>query len=129
MLPDGEKTMFHIRRIEARLGADGVVKAFEVLLRDLADQSRFELEATSHGAFSALALRYGGRRCHEFRGTRNWIAWYFRKPAFQQRLTTRAEVLETFRFADPRYNARVEEVWVKIRTPQDAKRVLSHVLN
>jgi hypothetical protein len=128
-MPFYSKTeQFHVQRVFARLGDDGVKRAFNLLLERLHEQSGFELLASSHGAFSAINLCRDGARCYAFRGTKAWIAWYFRQPALRSHFVDRGRILQHFAAHEPKENARVGEIWIKLKTPQDARRVLDFVL-
>jgi len=122
-----EEDRFHIQRISARLGDEGVKRAFGVLLKRLSAQTRFEVRGSPHGAFSDINVKYLGRRCYAFRGTKSWIAWYFRKPSFQEGLADPEKVVSSFSEFDPFENPSKGEIWVKIKTPEDARLVLEFV--
>lgn len=128
MVLDTAQDRYHLERIERRLGDQSVKLAFSSILETLRRQNRFELETSPNGAYSVLNLRYNDRRCYALRGTRGWIAWYFRKPAFEEEIVTRQSVLSTFVDSEPFKNDSAEEIWIKVRTPREATRVLDFIL-
>ena len=119
---------YHLTRVSERLGDDGVKQAFKFLLDRLHLQSRFELLGSPHGAYSAINLCLDGSRCYAFRGTKSWIAWYFRRPAFRTNLVNRDQVLRHFIAHDPFENNNANEIWIKIRSQEDAILVLDFIL-
>lgn len=122
-----QEGLFHIARVQARLAENGVKQAFEKLMMALEQQKRFEIVPSSQGKFSVINLCLDGRRSMAFRGTKSWIAWYFRKPGFEQRLFSRQNILETFRSNDPFQNLRAQEIWIKVRTETEAQDVLRFI--
>ena len=128
MVLGSEMDQFHVQRVFDRLGDDKVKLAFKVLLERFNEQTQFELLASPHGAFSAINLCRDGARCYAFRGTKAWIAWYFRQPAFRKHLIIREKVLHHFDAHDPYENTRAGEIWIKLKSPSDALRVLDFIL-
>lgn len=128
MAMEDKTAQYHVQRIFDRLGDEGVKRAFNVLIDELQAQTKFDLEASSRGAYSAINVRHNHDRCYAFRGTKSWIAWYFRKPAFQQRLIDRSGVLQHFAELAPFESVGAGEIWVKIKNPADAHRVVEFIL-
>lgn len=119
-----QEGLFHIARVQARLADTAVKQAFEKLMTALEHHKRFEIVPSSRGNFSVTSLCLDGRRSMAFRGTKSWIAWYFRKPGFEQRLFSRQNILENFRSNDPFEDVRVQENRIKLRTETEAQDVL-----
>jgi len=122
-----QEGLCHIARLQARLADTGVKHAFETLMTALEQHKRIEIAPSSRGNLSVINLCLDGRRSMAFRGTKSWIAWYFRKPGFAQRLFSRQNILGNFRNNNPFENLRAQEIWIKVRTETEAQDILRFI--
>ncbi|MDQ7069977.1 MAG: hypothetical protein Q9M48_04415 [Rhodobacterales bacterium] len=122
MHTDGE--IYHLARLAKRLETDEVIEAFYLLISELYRQHGEILRPASQGDFSVLQIRPDGKNCFAFKGAKERIRFYFRKPAFGNELSNYREVLETFPWADEVQNG---EIAVNIRNLTDAKLLLVYL--
>ena len=98
--------------------------AFFLLISELYHKYGAIIRPASQGNFSVLQIRPDGRNCFAFKGAKNRIRFYFRKPAFEEGPSIYKEVLEYFPSAE---EVQGGEIAVNINCITEAKSILRYL--
>lgn len=125
-----ENQLFHVERVKARLATVAVKEAFDHLLGWAEGHRSLALLPISRGAFSSIHLstRRNPRPYADcemgFKGAKDHLRWYFRKPGFASGLF-QAHQIESLFVSDR--NLKAGEMMTNVHSLFEAKAIVAHV--
>jgi hypothetical protein len=123
---------FHVQRVKDRLETQSVKDAFNVLFNWLSDHPTLNLLPLSRGNFSAIHFSTTASPrpyadCEfGFKGAKDHMRFWFRKPGFNSGLLNRSEILTEFPDANV---TKIDEITYDIPDTEKAEKIISYVQN
>ncbi len=119
-----DNELYHLARLADSIEDKEVKKAFYLLITEIYRKYGNIARPASQGNFSVLQIRPNGRNCFAFKGAKQRIRWYFRKPAFKERLSSYEDVLKIFPSAE---EVQGGEIAVNLHNSADASAILAYL--